>query len=367
MYCNGEGQMIFGIRIAPVEFSLLKSEKALISLPGVKHGQVIKADVMELLPQGRVKLMIAGRMVTAKTDLPVAPGSDLFLEVSREKETISLKPVTARPAEPLTSASRGGTPRSALSAAQLFSRINDRFPEIGRTKEPAVKQILHSLALKSGERDEGFLPRLLENMGLALEKKISKLAASPDKQAVKIGMDNLVKEDLKAAVLHFHSGEEDGAGKQVKEKAAPFDHLQQFNLRTGETGRYLLPFPVPAGEFFDFGQLFINTGEGGKKDTAGDNKTVKIAFLMNLTALGRLRADFSILKKEIAGRFILEDEATCGYISRLIPELKSRLSSIGYRAGRVECRVADPRELAPDALVRSVTLRDNGDGLNLVV
>jgi len=362
--------MIYGIQIFSPESKLQKTSETPLRLPGVKIGQLIRARILELLPHGGVRLMVAGQKLVAKTDLSLTPGTDLLLEVGREKGGLSLKPVSGgRGTQPqsfqpsLTSAGSG----KPASLASLFSRINDHLPELGKLNDPAVRGILHTLALKSGTRDNQILPRILENLGLALEKKIGTLVSGSKKNTAGPAMKLLAMQDLKAAILHLISTEtKEPAAKPLRGISSALESLQQLNTQ-GESSRFLLPFPVLTGDIFEFGQLFINTGEKGKQGEEKENRVIQIAFLMNMTSLGSVRADFSILKKEITGRFMLEDQSICDYIRSLIPELRQRLLSLDYKAGSIECRVGSKRALSPDALVRSMAGPAESRGLDLVI
>lgn len=361
--------MIYGIQISSPEFKLQKTSESTLRLPGVKSGQLIRANILELLPKGAARLMVAGQKVVAKTDLPLTPGTDLLLEVVREKGELSFKPVseTQDQTQPQSSHRSSGLGKP-VSLAGLFSRISDHLPELGKLKDPAVRNILNTLALKSGTRDNQFLPRLLENLGMTLEKKISTLISAPEKNRAGPVMTLLAKQDLKAAVLQLLPTKADeSAAKPLRGISSALESLQQLNTQTGESNRFLLPFPVLAGNNFEFGQLFINTGEKGKEGKEKEDRVIQIAFLMNMTSLGSVRADFSILKKDITGRFILEDQPTCDYIRSLVPELRQRLSSLDYKTGNIECRVGTKRTFSPDALVRSMARPEESGGLDLVI
>ena len=358
--------MIFSVQVSSPEITLQKRDGKALNLSGVKTGQLLRAKVLDLLPQGGgARLMISGRTIVAKTDLPVTPGMDLFLEVSGTRDALTLKPVvppqTAPPSQPA-----GG---KMTSLAGLLSRITAQLPDLETIRHPSVAQVLHSLALKSGKRDDMFLPRLLENLGLTFEKKIGYLASgasgkAPDKSALAL----LAKQDLKAAVLQLLAADPDPSeAKSLKGGASALESLQQLNSQTGESSRFLLPFPVFAGEGFKFGHLLVNTGKDAKKEASNERRVIQVAFLMNMSALGSIRADFSILDKEITGAFMLEDQGTCDYMAALIPELKARLLDVEYTVGNIQCRVAPKRELMPDAIVRSVLAPARSNGLDLVV
>ncbi len=94
---------------------------------------------------------------------------------------------------------------------------------------------------------------------------------------------------------------------------------------------------------------------------------IQIAFLMNMTALGGVRAQFSILDKAITGRFLLETPEICAYIDNLIPYLKNRLLSNGYQVRKIDCQVAPAGSFVPNALVKALTCSLEKSGLDLVI
>lgn len=159
--------MIFGIEISSPEFTLSKKERASLKLSGVKTGDVIRAKVADLLPQGRAAFLVAGRRVIAKTDLPLTKGDSLLLEVIRGEGALSLKPAAGtQPA--IQPQAGGGNP----GLAALLAKAGADLELLSKIDDPGVKHIINTLALKSGRRDDNFLPRLIEQLGLTLEKNI---------------------------------------------------------------------------------------------------------------------------------------------------------------------------------------------------
>ncbi len=356
--------MIFNVQISSPELTLQKETGKPYSIPNLKQGQLVPAKVLALLPQNKAQLLVAGQKVIAKTDLPLTPGTELVLEVTQEKDALSFR---LAPASVLSSPSSSNSDLST-SLVRFFGQIDELLPELGKTQAPDIKNILQNIALKSGTRDDQFLPKLLENMGLTLENKIGTALADPQGSAMRQMMDEMAKQDLKAAVLSFMTIEtDDETSNTMRGVSNALESFQQLNSQTGDSNRFLLPFPVLVGEQFDFGQLFVDTG---KKEAAGgdnENRVIQIAFLMRLTALGNIRADFSILKKAITGRFLLEDQETCDYLQSLVPELKNQLASLDYKAHKIECQVAVPKELSSDALIQSMIEPLENSGFDLVI
>ena len=354
--------MIPNVQISPNDLILQKEAGSKIPLLGLKKGQVINAKVAGLMVQGKVQLLVAGQKVVVKTDLPLMPGQEIKLELTQEKGTMSFKLLDSPP-------SSSPSPGKKFSLARFISQTG-ALPELGRTKDSQVNGILGKMALKSGKRDDQFLPRLLENMGITLEKKMGGLLVSMDRTGVKPALNALLKTDLKGALLNLMAMEKSGdepLSKTVLQVSNTLEGFQQLNSQSTESNRFLLPFPILAGDQFNFGQLFVNTGKKGEEKEGPDNRVIQLAFLLNMTALGSVRAEFSIFKKAITGRFLLEDQEVCDHIKTLVPELKTKLSAIDYHAQKIECRVAEPKALSTDAFIQSMFDSENTHGLDLIV
>lgn len=357
--------MIPNVQISPKDLILQKEAGSKISLLDLKKGQVINAKVVGLLVQGKAQLLVAGQKVVVKTDLPLIPGQEIKLELTQEKGTLSFK-LLGSPPSPSTPS------RNGFSLARFISQTGSLL-DLGQTKDSQVNEILGKVALKSGKRDDLFLPRLLENMGMTLEKKMGGLLVSMDKTALKPALNALLKQDLKGALLNLMAMEKSGGAgdeplsKSVKAMSNTLEGFQQLNSQSTESNRFLLPFPILAGDQFNFGQLFVNTGKKGGDNESPENRVIQLAFLLNMTALGSVRAEFSILKKAITGRFLLEDQESCDHIKALVPELKDRLSAIEYQAQKIECRVAEPKTLSPNTFIQSMFDSENTHGLDLII
>ncbi|HCY85178.1 MAG TPA: hypothetical protein DHV36_08595 [Desulfobacteraceae bacterium] len=354
--------MIFNVQITTPELLPQKNQLSPTFVSGLKHGQVLSAKVMTTGPGDRAQLNVAGQNVSAKTDLPLTPGTTLSLLVNRgDNGLISLR---LTPDALLT---QSGGPDSGATLGRILQGFDQLFPQLGKTDNPGIKDILNSLALRSGSANKDFLPNLIENVGITLENKVAGfLTGSMQRENFQSFWQNMEKQDLKAAVLSViqNSGDDDTAGL-MKGAANTLESFQQFNHQSADSNRFLIPFPILIGEQFDFGQLLINTGKEEKKGE--ENRVIKIAFLMNMSALGGVRADFSILNKAITGRFLLEDQETRDYMAGLIPELTARLSDIDYKATRIECQVGTPKDLSSDALVQSVADPMTPSGFNVVI
>ncbi len=347
-----------------------------LDLMNLKPGQVLNAKVLDASSPNQVQLLVDGQKLTVSTPLPLARGMDLSLAVVRSQDGIVLKPVPdARSASVSidTAGSALNTGQNTAFQAASLTKIFQGLTALSQTREPALNDILMGLSLKSDVRDDQFLPRILKNMGLGFEKKLAEgFDGVSDKKTIAYAIKQLAGQDLKAASLSLAVMESDpGKANVLKQISDALDHFAQLNVKSGDGGqshegtRFLLPFPVWQEDGFDFGQLMVDTGKAGK--TNKGKKMLSISLLLNMTVLGPLRADFSILDKTIAGRFLLENQATCDYLSPKISDLRQRLSGIGYQAGNIDCQVARPEQISPTSLMRSMKALDDIQGLNIVV
>jgi len=383
--------MIPSLHIASLKIIGNNQEKSKLSdILNLKPGRIVDAKVLDVTAPNRVQLLVDGQKLTVSTQLPLTRGMDIPMKVVRFQDGIVLKPFTT-PSSPAMNTGRPissvpailpdstalhGTEKSLQTASfQSFSpaKIFQGLGALSQAREPLLNDILMGLSLKSDVRDDQFLHKIIENMGLSFEKKLANgFEDAPDKKTVAHVIKQMAGQDLKAASLSL-AGMESDPNKAIvlKHISDALDNFAQLNVKSGDSGqsqdgiRFLLPFPVWREDGFDFGQLMVDMGKTGKTNTK--KKILSISFLLNMTALGPLRADFSILDKTITGRFLLEKQEICDYLTPKVSQLRQRLSGIGYQAGNIDCRVARPEQIAPTSLMLSMKTPDDMQGLDIVV
>lgn len=353
--------MISGIHVSPSTVFVSPGDSRKNALPPLLRNQLVHARVLERLPQGYARLLLNGREITARTDMLLRPGEEMKLRVVDNRETILLKleaPVQKAPS-PL------------ISALARFFPGSESAVDIERIPFPRVRSLIHDIALKSGKADPLFLPRLIEKSGLTWENKLAGLMSGKSPPAdLKQVLADLILNDIKGSLDQgLRMGVTDNP-EGVKTAASLFETLEHFQLlnhQSSESGRFLLPFPVFSEAGFRFGQLLIDAGPpSGSGETTGD-RLVHVSFLLDMTHLGPLRADFSILKQDLTGRFLLNDEDTCAYVRSMIPELTDRLAKLAVRVHRIDCAVGD--RTAMNGAAFADTLLQAGDDrvVNIVI
>lgn len=352
--------MIGGVHISSSEMVINKDDGKKSNLPRFVKNQVVKALVKGALPDGKTELIVNGRTISAKTAMLLSPGEEVELKVVQEKDAIVLK---------LIGPARNLTPGKISSLISSLSK-NDTFPDISEKTSARIGELLSSLSLKSGKPDIDFLPRLIENSGLMFEKKISRiLTTDMSGSKVKSALNQMAEQDLKPVLMQelLSAGPD---RSQLMRGVAVFsdmlENLQLLNHQQSDSGRYILPFPIFGESAFRFGQLLIDTGEQHKKKDGKTNKIINVSFLLNMTQLGPMRADFSFLNQETSGRFLFCAQETCDYIIALLPKLKTQLARHGYQVSRIDVKVAQPEEVQPSSLINEMVKSDKKHVLNIV-
>ncbi len=365
--------MISGIHIASSQVVIKKdygSNKQ--SLPEFQNNQIVKAKVLQLMPNGKTLILINNNKIVAKTAMLLKPGEQIQLKVLSQKDATVLKLIN--PIQQMTT-------KQIASLVSLFVKDSSSL-DISESKISNIKNILYEISLKSEKTDKVFLPRLIDKSGISLENKIadilSETKSAPNTKTntkinIKTIMNNLLTQDAKGNILQaLISADSQNSQTTASMKAAAsfletLENFQLLNHQSSDSGRFLLPFPIFSESAFSFGQLLIDTGDKSKTQNKDGEKLISISFLLNMSKLGSLRADFSILKKEITGRFLLQDDETCEYLKSMIPELKQRFEKIEYHAFNIECKTAKKEEIQPTIFIETLVKAREDRVLNVVV
>ncbi len=352
--------MISGIHISTSEM-VIQPGADKKKLPNFIKGQTLLATVLSGSSKGKAQLLVNGQKLMAKTPMLLTAGQQVELKVLQEKDSVILKLIG--PVQKVTTGQMS-------SLVGLFSK-NGSISDISGSKIKSVESLLHELALKSDKADEAFLPKLIQKSGLALENKLAQILT--DKQTlpeIKASLDNLLKQDIKGnflkEMMEIGSGRTD-AVKTVSGFLETIENFQLLNHNSSESGRILLPFPVFSQGAFQFGQLLIDTGGKPKKDGEDADKLIRVSFLLNMTNLGPLRADFSVLKKDITGQFLFEDDDTCEYVRSMLGDLKARLAGLEYHVHKLECKTVKKEALQESSLIETLVKSEDDQVLNIVI
>ncbi len=376
---------ISAVQIASSKMAVVSEKGQAAAFLGLENNRIVQAKVLHVGPPDQARLLINGQKITVKTSVSLHAGEDILLKVQAQKNGYVLR---------LTGPSLSGGTARPDPLLQFFSRpdtLSALFRTGGTTQ---LSDILEKMALQSSRRDDAFLPRLMDKGGLLLEKKLAavlqqqdpasatrgadrqlsgqqvqgKQGPLPFEQQVAKLLDRVMAEDFKGAVLK--QALSPGMGTDAKSSGAAgllqtLENLQLLNSQSAESGRFILPFPVLADAGFTLGQLLVDVGED--KDSGPEKKMVRVSLLLDMSRLGPVRADVSILDKAITGRFLLEDEETRAFVASLVPVLKKQMADIDFQLLKMDCQVAAPADIAQNCLLETLFTGKDDQVLHIVI
>jgi hypothetical protein len=340
-------------------------------LTDLKTGQVLQARVIEVVSPQRAMLQIRGQQVSAQTHMPLKAG-----------ETISLKVVENGALQVLRLVSPSGQGGSSLlqEAAKIFSGADPFNALIRLLEQPGLsassasgdlmrlKTLVAAMALRSETPEPQLLKDIVRSSGLVWEQKMA-MAVARGETADGQTVQRLAESDLKALALSALNAlpEHDTRLKPFLQKFSDgLEILQRLNQHLlGTSGRFFLPLPVLFPETLKFGQMLIDLGQK-RRSVASQAGVVRVSFLLEMTQLGNLRADFSILDQSVTGAFGVSDSKTASFIRQHLEQLSLGLQRLGFQVMDVSVQVLAPETLAGTALMDPV-LAARAGGFNVVI
>jgi len=106
---------------------------------------------------------------------------------------------------------------------------------------------------------------------------------------------------------------------------------------------------------------------GEDTGTAPEKKMVRVSLLLDMSRLGPVRADVSILDKAVTGRFLLENEDTRAFVASMVPVLKKQMADIDFQLLQMDCQVAAPADIAPNCLMETLFTGNDDQVLHIVI
>ncbi len=419
--------MIQGVHIFSPDLLKQQQSRGKAGVPLFVKNQVVDATVLKVLSPTRSELMVAGKRVMAETSLSLVQGETLQLKMTRAGGFEILKPMetvfkpsqvpgsvlaalgalTGKspfaglaklvlpllfsgssapnipglpgssniPGMPESSNIPGSLDRSNTSSDSMAEKpILTAKGVLNPVRLNHLRDLLLSLSLKSEDTDTRFVPRLLEKSGLLWEKSLATLVTAESTQSghadvLPADLHKARQNDLKGFLLSLLSRAEPEEQEQLQPFREFVDAIEKFqvlNSHSSDSAKYLIPFPIFSNNSFSFGQLFLDLG--GKKNESRQDapRLVRVSVFLTMTNLGPLRVDLSVLSKDISAMFQVEDESVVSFIKTMIPTLRKRLGTHGFKVLQVECRRGTPERISEASLVDRV-VKDGSQNLDLMV
>ena len=322
-------------------------------LPRLQNHEIVQARVIRAMSGRGALISIKDRQVIARSPVPLAPGQLLLLKV----EALTSTPLLRL----LGIVEKGAGPAVLLQAAEenLWKQV---LGSLGKSVTPSAEQnglqsLLKDLSMFFGKRggSETFWD-WIEKSGILWESKLRGLCIHG--RAAAEDLNRLAAGDLKGLLAKMAMKEEE-TSSLIERLLKVIERLQWLNHQGWSRGGkifFLIPLRFFDG-FWSVAQLLIHKeqeegSEGSNKSRKGESS--RVVLLADLPALGRVRAEVVVERKDVAVAFEAENAELESRLRGRLSFLVERLQERGFRIRKATCEVRDP-EFWTQSLVRELS------------
>ncbi len=326
-------------------------------------GQLLKAEITGFTEDGKMLIDIQGQTVTAKSQLPLKLGSELWLEVKQTDPELWLVVSDKKGAvsEFLRQAfADNSSVGRAVQALQSFvgGAKADFSPEMYAEFE-ALLQSFGDISL-GGDADPEKLIKLFSwlNAGQTSSRKplfparlgeqLNDLLVALKRPGVDTTLDKTILSGIERLTGTIESMQ------AVNSHPAPINQLPFF----------LIPCLFAAGAGWGQCLLSADTDAGGEEGRRQASPTT-LSFFLKMSHLGDLHLQVTIKDKALRGDLIVAEGGVRSHLEGCLPELREIIEGLGYGPVHFGCRVSKDNlmgllkeELEKKAQLRPVNILD---------
>lgn len=330
------------------------------------EGEILRADVQDVLPDGKVKLSLKGFLIEARTEVALKTGDTITATVESSGDKIILRLAAPPDTDKILESIKMLLPEKA-DVGKLIEKIllleksgggisNNADKADGSLK--TLKEFLGRVLVEGNELNENAVKNIIEKGGQFYEESIKKAVMSavikPDDTA------RLAKDDLKPVVMNLIKELEQGVLKDAQKDLLKTAsgllkniELNQFmnTAQTKHDSAAYFQIPFYFKDNLETAELFFF---GGKKGAGGKvKKDFSIAVSLNMKGLGQVVADARVRSEDVFLRIYAEDKESSEFIREHLDMLKNGIESKGMRVGSLDCIIGKKQEV--DKLFSSIS------------
>lgn len=352
--------------------------------------QLTQVDVLAVLPDGRVRIEIAGQEETATTTAELAAGQRYVLQVEETPTGLTLGSALDTPELPEQVASAvlrsAAPPDLAAALAPLLAELQQL--ESGSSDKGAFAAVQQAAATVR-DSVRSFLPEeprplnaqelqtLVEDGGLHYEAKLSRLAGdsgqqgSPGNSSANANGDGTARAptssgpDLKESLLRLlQAAQELGGHLQAPAAQATLNGIeaqQAANVlaQTQETP-YILQIPFPDGDDWRTLRLAIES-DGRQNQQSRENGGFRMLMHVPLTDLGETWIEAGVSGPNFRAVFYLSQSGMREEVRAELPALRDELLANGFQEALLDVRSAGDLPRRQHRLADAMRFGRSGD------
>jgi hypothetical protein len=317
-------------------------------LPRLLRNELVEAEVVESYSSNTALLLIKGKRLIARTSVPLPPGKMVALRVEETAPLPVLRLIGLKAADPRVAnlpLLLSAIDTNIWQSVYAWALQNSLQSNLAWLLQRALKDWRSDL---SGMGPES-LKEMLDRSGYHWEAKLGQLVRP---KRTSEDLSKLVEGDLKGETIRAMAQGE-GGNPLLRRLLAVIEEVQILNLGLLESGKLFLPIPLefPDG-WHTVAQLLIHLPRRREDPSGKEEKRVtRITLLLNMSGLGCLRIQMTIMGKNIEGVCMTGSEETRAYLERNISSFLEGLGEKGFSVRSFACILKDLREVERNLLI----------------
>ncbi|MBI4793586.1 MAG: flagellar hook-length control protein FliK [Deltaproteobacteria bacterium] len=284
-------------------------------------GQLVKGRVVGLTGDGKFLLDVGGQMVTARSLVPLTPGSELWLETGKGGGVPILTLAAKKGAvQDFLKLLVAGAPMPAAGGKELA----DLFSSLGGKLAPGLATAGQTMLGSAIAATGGGVPDPEAVKVLAL---LLGGATGRSKELLDLLAGTSAKESL------LKSQPNPAADNTAKILAA---HQEINSLPPQADSRNFLLFPCFFAGASGWGEWLFSLEQ---EQAPGKEEQYGLSFFLEMSSLGAMSLQATIAGRKITGAFLLETEKARAHLAAGVPELVHILEKQGYSPVSFACGV----------------------------
>ncbi len=350
--------------ISSSEIILQNYRQAEFQLPSAAKQTMLEAKVLSVKRPDYAELWVQGQKVRAKTYAPLQRGQQIKLALTKAGRQPIFKLVSTN------GSNHSGLPNHSagfIDGSQIFAKLTAVMNYFNERSDPnvtsaSVKQFIariRAIAWQSEDGNIDHLKSMVKNSGLMWENKLARSLTAAQQLSLN-QVDRLIAEDLKALALKFGqpTGTSDSVlGRGLQSFSEALENLQVLNKLTAEEfGRYLLPLPLVENTDFSLGQLLIDIGTRAKARAERGPDLIRLAFLLEMSNLGKIRGDFTVQHQTVQGTFDVTCKDTQTLMVNKRNDLIAKLNELNFNPGDIQINLLSSETDLEQSFIDQMTM-----------
>jgi len=360
------------LKVMSIDHILIPSSKvdlhtkkdSALRLP-VRKNELVEGRVVKSIPPHHALLEIKGKQVVAQIKVSLRQGDIASFKVQEVNPQYILKLVEVTGGQkPVVGGLLRGGGFSGFPYRFLLDILEPLMTHGGKTAPGNLTDIVVKVWALLQEMSLGpdkvqnprFLHSFILNSGMLLEHKLKSafLSGMGDRNQIKA----LIGQDLKALVLGALSDPKSMelfSAESTKHFLDSLEQLQFLNLSAMEDkGKCLFIIPMYWGNKFKFAQLLIDLGDKSGSQANGGDRVFRLSLLLDMSSLGPVRADVSILRKVIKIDFVVCNEEVQRLFDNSEDYLRNGVEKHGFSVQQITCVLEEYNILAETSLIDDI-------------